>query len=415
MCEGFSGECVNRGRLLRCDDTELDPRVDRERCRDLGLRSILAVPVRIGEKSVGLIETLSEEPSTFTDNDGTVLQRFAETIVAAMNRAPVNRGDVPLEKTQCRSPREGPQLACRAFFFFLLHRAACSSLQSRNRKKRNRTKSRTTKSQSPTLTTRKMHGRIQMPRSLPPDFPDRLCHGDFLWRARLSSPHPLIQAKSKSTRIRRFSPPGLASPSSLRLGAEDLSVETANFTQLKQMAENGNAAAENALGLRYFQGDEKDNIAPDEGEAVRWFNKAAVHGNLAAQAKLGSPLLERTRRRKRCQSSLLLDRAGPRSRRRTKPRSRHHPRLRHDAQPVRRHRAASRCLAATTHANLETLRRPLDTIKILIKIEWRHPERARFYQRGGISLLAHRILLVLRLLRTRHESRILPTKAYQEV
>jgi TPR repeat protein len=70
--------------------------------------------------------------------------------------------------------------------------------------------------------------------------------------------------------------------------AEDLSVETANFTQLKQMAENGNAAAENALGLRYFQGDEKDNIAPDEGEAVRWFNKAAVHGNLAAQAKLGS-------------------------------------------------------------------------------------------------------------------------------
>jgi hypothetical protein len=49
---GFSGECVKTGQMLRCDDTELDTRVDRENCRVLGIRSILAVAVRVGEKSV---------------------------------------------------------------------------------------------------------------------------------------------------------------------------------------------------------------------------------------------------------------------------------------------------------------------------------------------------------------------------
>ena len=64
-------------------------------------------------------------------------------------------------------------------------------------------------------------------------------------------------------------------------------VETASIDQLRQMAEKGNPAAENALGLRYFQGSEKDGIAQNEKEAFRWFNNAAEHGNPQAQSKLG--------------------------------------------------------------------------------------------------------------------------------
>ena len=56
---GFSGECVKTGTLLRCDDAELDPRVDHESCRALGIRSILAAPVRVGEKSIGILEVFS--------------------------------------------------------------------------------------------------------------------------------------------------------------------------------------------------------------------------------------------------------------------------------------------------------------------------------------------------------------------
>jgi TPR repeat protein len=53
------------------------------------------------------------------------------------------------------------------------------------------------------------------------------------------------------------------------------------------MAEKGNPAAENALGLRYFKGDEQNGIRQDEKEAFRWFSSAADHGSLAAQTKLG--------------------------------------------------------------------------------------------------------------------------------
>ena len=65
-------------------------------------------------------------------------------------------------------------------------------------------------------------------------------------------------------------------------------IETATPEELRQMAENGSAAAENALGLRYAQGDEKNGIVQDETEAFRWFSKAAEDGSLEAQTKLSS-------------------------------------------------------------------------------------------------------------------------------
>ncbi|HZC22018.1 MAG TPA: GAF domain-containing protein, partial [Candidatus Binatia bacterium] len=83
---GFSGECVKSGLLLRCDDTEVDSRVDRESCRALGIRSILAVPVRAAGKSIGLIEIFSPHPKAFSDADGKGLQRLAESVQAVADR-----------------------------------------------------------------------------------------------------------------------------------------------------------------------------------------------------------------------------------------------------------------------------------------------------------------------------------------
>src|SRR5205807_594238 len=84
---GFSGECVKSGAPLRCDDTELDLRVDRESCRALGVRSILAAPVRVSGESVGLIEVFSPEADSFHEGDETVLRRLADAFLAAANRA----------------------------------------------------------------------------------------------------------------------------------------------------------------------------------------------------------------------------------------------------------------------------------------------------------------------------------------
>src|SRR5262249_47661180 len=46
------------------------------------------------------------------------------------------------------------------------------------------------------------------------------------------------------------------------------SIETATLDQLKHLAAQGNAAAENTIGLRYATGD---GVKVDEKEAARWF------------------------------------------------------------------------------------------------------------------------------------------------
>src|SRR5580698_5099116 len=62
---GFSGECVRSGVLLRCDDSEIDSRVDRESCRALGIRFMIAAPIRTQGAVVGLIEVFSPQPNIF--------------------------------------------------------------------------------------------------------------------------------------------------------------------------------------------------------------------------------------------------------------------------------------------------------------------------------------------------------------
>jgi hypothetical protein len=42
---GFSGACLRREEIVRCDDAENDPRVNVHACRALGARSMVAVPL----------------------------------------------------------------------------------------------------------------------------------------------------------------------------------------------------------------------------------------------------------------------------------------------------------------------------------------------------------------------------------
>src|ERR1017187_750299 len=43
MNSGLSGACLHSGAIQHCDDTETDPRVNAESCRQLGVRSILVL------------------------------------------------------------------------------------------------------------------------------------------------------------------------------------------------------------------------------------------------------------------------------------------------------------------------------------------------------------------------------------
>jgi len=83
---GISAECVRTGEVLLCDDAESNPRVDSHACRRLGVRSILAAPLRHFRRTLGVFEVLSSRPHAFDNNDVATMQFLSGMTVAAISR-----------------------------------------------------------------------------------------------------------------------------------------------------------------------------------------------------------------------------------------------------------------------------------------------------------------------------------------
>ncbi|HUJ95072.1 MAG TPA: TonB family protein [Terriglobales bacterium] len=90
---GISGECLRSGKTLVCDDASLDSRADQEACRQLGLRSIAAVPVREKGETIGILEAFSTRPHCFTDAHIDSLRRLAEFAETASATPPADASD----------------------------------------------------------------------------------------------------------------------------------------------------------------------------------------------------------------------------------------------------------------------------------------------------------------------------------
>ncbi len=74
---GISGECLRSGKIQHCVDTENDPLVDVEVCRNLGLRSIAVLPIQGWRGVNGILEVFSTAPAAFSDQHIDVLVQLA--------------------------------------------------------------------------------------------------------------------------------------------------------------------------------------------------------------------------------------------------------------------------------------------------------------------------------------------------
>ena len=81
---GITGECIRLAQVMYCSDAATDPRVDREICADLGIRSILALPLFAGQRVVGLLEVLSQRAEAFDPVDAEALDLMARPIVGLL-------------------------------------------------------------------------------------------------------------------------------------------------------------------------------------------------------------------------------------------------------------------------------------------------------------------------------------------
>ena len=84
---GISGECLRTGQIQLCNDVRSDLRVDLEACFQLGVHSVVVLPLSRAEKMMGIFEVFSPRPSAFGEREITLLQAFAQRILNNLDRA----------------------------------------------------------------------------------------------------------------------------------------------------------------------------------------------------------------------------------------------------------------------------------------------------------------------------------------
>jgi putative methionine-R-sulfoxide reductase with GAF domain len=274
---GFSGECVRAAKPLRCDDAETDTRVDHASCRALGIRSILAAPVHAGSRVLGLIEAFSPQPNAFSDCDTVVLQRLADAVLLAVNRAARS------ENLEVPAPAPAPVVPTPGSVLFASEAASKENANAHA-------------NDGSAVGTEKFDasGGIHLPQY---HLIVLICAAGLIagvlagalgfimapWIQ--STLAPWARAKMQAHQPGPVQTVLASAPAWNTAKPPSRSVDTSTLTQLRQLAQDGDPLAQNALGLRYAQGE---GVKLDEQEAARWFTKAAEQGNVAAQSKLGS-------------------------------------------------------------------------------------------------------------------------------
>ena len=253
---GFSGECVRSERMLHCDDSETDPHVDRESCRALGIRSILALPVRIGDRVIGLLELFSPQPVVFGAREKILLRRMAGMMAAAILPTAVSVADEPA--LTAASPSPVVEQSVPGFEKTGFEESGSGEIPA-----------------EPALET------PQRSRFLRPGWILAVCAVALLVAAGALLVPRIIRRRSGSIvpalpAVTRKDAPkphaGLGPPES-------------DLQRLRRLAEQGDAAAQYSLGSRYALGED---VKQDYTVAAHWFALAAEQGHVTAQATLGA-------------------------------------------------------------------------------------------------------------------------------
>jgi putative methionine-R-sulfoxide reductase with GAF domain len=246
--EGFSGECVRRGCLQYCEDSESDPLVDRESCHALGIRSMVAVPVHQGNVIGGLLEVFSSAPKAFTSNDHVVLRRLAQMITIAVNGATVpaqaDHSKATPASVKLERERKVPEVMSDPITY----------------KEVSPSRSRKILFASVVVTI------VVLVWVFAPQVDE--------W---IAESRRIVSAASSKVETPVTSPPVEANR------------QLTDLKTMRELAEHGDAAAQFDIGVHYALGDE---VKQDYSEATHWISLAAEQGHVFAQATLGAYYLE---------------------------------------------------------------------------------------------------------------------------
>ncbi|HEX8816211.1 MAG TPA: GAF domain-containing protein [Terriglobales bacterium] len=112
--EGLTGQSLRLKELLRCDNAEQDPRVNRDGCSALGIRSVMVAPLLRDDIALGIFELLSERPYAFEERDASSLEWLSQCVVIALDQASaarlvLDRGLIAVQPVSVSNQKEESQ------------------------------------------------------------------------------------------------------------------------------------------------------------------------------------------------------------------------------------------------------------------------------------------------------------------
>ncbi len=311
----MSGECLRNGTIVSCGDTESDPRVDPEICRMLGIGSFMAAPIFADFRVVGLIEILSPYPHTFAKTHELILERLAELVprvekdkedkrkiedeAIEQQRIEDIRAEIELaEATQTSAARvirptpaqtrTKPATPEQASFEHARSEPAPpkSAMAQRITDELNAIEEQTSwKEQAPeqSLDGLAEYGRTSNSQTSARRFP--FSHLVLLVLA-IAVVAMAVGYLLAPTIEQHWLRPAQAAPNEAAPPvAVDRRGHALSPTELRTLADHGDADAQWQLGVLYHEGE---SVPKDDAMAVQWFERAADQGYASAQATLGA-------------------------------------------------------------------------------------------------------------------------------
>ena len=86
----LSGECIKMRVPLICNDIERDERVNKNACRQIGINSMIVIPLIYNNEAVGVLKVLSAKADRFSEEDIEILELMSGLIAAEMFNAMKN-------------------------------------------------------------------------------------------------------------------------------------------------------------------------------------------------------------------------------------------------------------------------------------------------------------------------------------
>lgn len=124
----FSGLSAETGKVLYCPDSERNPHANREACRKIGMRSMVAVPLIHCDTCIGVLKAMTKEPEGFDAGKIELLELLSKLVASAMYFAThFNDSDIYYQATH--DPLTS--LANRSLFMDRLRKGTASCLRSR--------------------------------------------------------------------------------------------------------------------------------------------------------------------------------------------------------------------------------------------------------------------------------------------